>query len=98
MERTVEQKIKFDSGLTIGVHLVEFKQRTRTQLALIEITSHGSVYGLVKPSEHDMYAAWDRIKGDNWASRPGTVCVWPYKNPEFMARFEGEPRATIVLF
>lgn len=97
MTRTIEDRIKFDSGLTVGVHLVEFKGCTSYRKVLIEITSRGVVNGLAEPREDDMYAAWDRIKGDKWCSRPGTVAVWPARNPEFMARFSGEPSATIEI-
>lgn len=95
--RTLEERLKFDYGLKVGISLVEFKRGSSIRKCLIEITPRGIVNGLAEPREGDMYAAWDRIKGSVWASKPGFVTTWPAKNPEFMARFAGEPIATIEL-
>lgn len=95
MARTLEQRIKFDHGLPIGQSLVKFTLGERERLALVEISPRGLVFYFTKPSEGDMYACWQRVKGDNTLTGQGAVMVWPARNAEFMARFEGQPAATI---
>lgn len=93
--RTLEQRIKFDHGLPIGQSLVRFTLGDRDRLALVQIYPRGKVFYLVKPDESDMYASWKRVKGDATCTGEGAVMVWPARDAEFMARFEGEPAATI---
>ena len=95
MTRTLEQRIKFDHGLPIGQSLVEFTLGERSRVALVEIGNHGQVYYFVKPRDVDMYASWQRVRGDVTKSGEGAVKVWPSRNAEFMAKFEGEPVARI---
>lgn len=95
--RTLEQRIKFDFGLTIGQHLVKFVRGDRFVLALVEIGSRGQVYYFAKPEVGDMYASWKRIRGDKTIVGEGAVKVWPEKDVEFMARFDATPAVTIEL-
>jgi len=95
--RTIEQTLKFDSGLVIGDNLVEFTKGDRTRRAIIRIGARGAIYGLMAPDAGDMYSAFDRIKGDKWASAPGAIKLWGAKDPEFMKQFAGAPRAVIPL-
>jgi len=95
MERTLEQRIKFDHGLPIGQSLVKFTLGERHVDALVEIGNRGQVYYFVKPTESDMYASWQRVQGDVTKTGSGAVKVWPIKDAEFMAKFDGEPRAVI---
>ena len=90
MNRTLEQILKFDSGLSIGMTLVEFIGPLRKR-ALVEITSRGLVRTLIMPSEGTMCSGWYRVKGDV-SKADGGVKVWPAKDVEWMARFEGEPK------
>lgn len=95
MARTLEQRIKFDHGLPIGQSLVKFTQGERERIALVEISPRGLVFYFIKPANGDMYVCWQRVKGDSTLTGQGAVVVWPARNAEFMARFEGEPAATI---
>lgn len=97
MTRTLEQALKFDHGLTIGVHLVEFDKAGAKRLALIEIGARGAVYGMAKPNPNARTAGWDRIRGDVWVGLSGVASVWPARDAAFMARFDGEPAARISL-
>lgn len=95
--RTIEQILKFDSGLLIGDNLVEFTKGERTRRAIIRIGARGAVYGMMAPAEGDMYSAFDRIKADKWVGTPGAIKLWGAKDPEFMKQFAGAPRAVIPL-
>ena len=44
-----------------------------------------------------MYASWKRVQGDVTKTGSGAVKVWPAKDAEFMAKFDGEPRAVITV-
>jgi hypothetical protein len=94
--RTLEQRLKFDHGLTIGTSLVEFTHKGRTRRALVKIGPRGKVTALASPDYDDMYCSWFRIKGDVTAVIGG-VHVWAGRDPEFMAQFQGEPVATVEL-
>lgn len=95
--RTWEETLKFDSGLTIGVHCVTLKTKQGERVCLVEITSRGKVYVLAKPNEGDMYSSWSKIEGnsqlDAGKGRNGII-VWGARNPECMARFDN-PSKTI---
>lgn len=93
--RTLEQRIKFDHGLPIGQSLVTFTLGERSRLALVEISPRGLVYYFTKPDEGDMYASWKRVKGDMTRTGEGAVRVWPARDEEFMAKFNGSPVAVI---
>lgn len=93
--RTLEQRIKFDHGLPIGQSLVQFTLGERGVTALVEIGNRGQVYYFVKPNDGDMYASWQRVRGNVTRSGEGAVMVWPFKNAEFMSRFDGTPAASI---
>ena len=53
MARTFEEKVKFDSGLPIGVSLVKLVKGQAERLALVEITDRGKVYLIAKPGDGD---------------------------------------------
>lgn len=93
--RTLEQRIKFDHRLPIGQSLVRFTLGARSRLALVEISPRGLVWYFTKPDDGDMYASWQRVKGDMTRSGEGAVKVWPARDAEFMARFTGDPVADI---
>ena len=96
-ERTLEQRLKFDSGLTIGNHVVTFTMGERSIAALVRIGARGAVYLLQKPGQGDMYASWARVTGDN--TKPmGDVYLWPATRcPELMAQFDAPVAATLEL-
>lgn len=95
-ERTLEQRIKFDHGLSIGRSLVQFTRGDRAITACVEIRPRGSVYVLVKPKDTDMYTSWSRLRGDNLSQGDGAIIVWAARNPELMAElFSGDHLATI---
>ena len=93
--RTLEQRIKFDHGLTVGQHLVKFTLGERSRLALVEIGRRGEVYYFAEPSDEDMYGSWTRLKGDKSYSGEGAVRVWPARDAEFMKKFGRAPDAVI---
>lgn len=88
MPPTLEEKIKFDSGLSIGVHPVTFVLNgVIERRALVEIRPRGAVYMLIEPDESDMYTSWWRIRGDMSSSEGGTV-VWGARDPALRKRFD----------
>ncbi|TDX21599.1 hypothetical protein DFO67_1359 [Modicisalibacter xianhensis] len=93
--RSLEERIKFDHGLTIGRHLVLFTLGEHSRVALVEIGPRGAVSYLAKPGAGDMYSSWSRIKGDDSSGIQGAVIVWGARDPELMRMFDGEPVATI---
>jgi hypothetical protein len=96
--RTLEQRLKFDLGLAIGeYHLVKFTLGERSVTALVEINRWGHVHYLKKPADDQMYSTWQRVKGDA-SIADGAVYVWAARErPELMARFVGEPVATVPM-
>ena len=86
--RTWEQIIKFDSGLSIGVHCVTLKLSGHERVALVEITNKGKVWLLAKPNEGDMYSSWSLLDGDMQTKGKGAIIVWGVHNPEVMAQFD----------
>lgn len=97
MARTWEETIKFDSGLSIGVHCVLLQLKNKQRRALVEITNRGKVYLLCEPSEADMYSSWSKVSGDSLEDagkgRNGVI-VWGARDPEIKKQFEN-PVATI---
>lgn len=93
--KTLEERIKFDHGLTVGQHLVNFTLGEKSRLALVEISPRGQVWYFTKPIAGDMYTSWTRVRGNNSLSGSGAVKVWAENDVEFMAKFDGEPVATI---
>lgn len=93
--RTLEQRIKFDAGLTVDKqHLVEFTLGEHKRRAIVIVTNRGVVKYLAMPHKGQMYSSWQRVKGNNCASIGG-VFVWPGRDPEHMHLFEGEVVASI---
>ena len=96
--RTLEQRLKFDYGLTVGeCHLVKFTLGERSVVALVEIDRWGRVHYLKKPAPDQMYSTWQRVKGDA-SIADGAVYVWAArKRHELMARFDGPHVATVPM-
>lgn len=94
-EWTLEQRIKFDHGLTIGTHLVNFTVGERSRLAMVRISPRGLVHYLAKPLPGDMYSGWNRIRGDKCVMADAGVIVWGARQPELMQMFDGEPVASV---
>lgn len=94
--RTLEQKIKFDSGLSIGQHLVRIHHQNKSILALVSIGARGKVELLRCPRDEDMYSIWERVTGDTLVNS-GSVIVWAARDPGFMTQFEGDPVASIFI-
>jgi uncharacterized Ntn-hydrolase superfamily protein len=94
--RTLEQRIKFDHGLTVGENLVLFTHGDRSRKALVRIGQKGKVTAFTEPDECEMYSSWFQVKGDTTRAI-GDVFVWPWKDAELMARFAPEPAAVIPL-
>jgi len=96
--RTWEEVIKFDSGLTVGVHCVTLETNGgHKRNALVEITNRGAVYLLAEPTEGCMYSSWSRVRGnkqeDAGKGRNGAI-VWGARDPAFKARF-ANPTAVV---
>lgn len=86
--RTLEQQIKFDSNLSVGVQHVEITRRDgSTYEAVVEISSRGKVMILPKPNDSDMYTSWYQVKG-NELKILNTV-VWMSRDLEAMKIFSG---------
>lgn len=94
--RTLEERLKFDSGLSVGTHLVLFTHEGKERKALVEITVRGKVRVLTEPGRGDMYSSWCTVKGDKTVSDGGTI-VWAARNPEMMEPFKGEVVATVAV-
>ena len=92
--KTMEQRLKFDHGLPIGVSLVSVTHKGRTKRALVSISPRGIVRVLVKPEPEDVYTAWRRLRGDVFAEVENVV-VWAARDASYMAQFDGEPVATV---
>lgn len=92
--RTLEQMIKFDSGLTLGTHPVTIRRRDGSEYAaLVDITVRGTVRILPKPGKGDMYTSWHKLKGDTCTQDGGTI-VWGARDPELLRLFDN-PVTTI---
>lgn len=94
--RTLEQRLKFDHGLSVGRHLVRFTHGPQSRMVLVDISPRGIVRCLAKPDESDMYSSWCRVKGDVTES-DGGVIVWGARDPECVRLFDGEPVATVAI-
>lgn len=96
MTRTIEQIIKFDSGLNVGITPVTIQRRDGSRYdALVEITLRGVVRLIPKPEPEDMYTGWYRVKGSTWKPVSGVV-VWGARNPEWLRKFDN-PVTVVVL-
>lgn len=92
---TLEERIKHGHGLGIGMHLVRFTLGERSRLALVEICANGRVFYLTRPGSGDMYSSWKRVRGDYTREGEGAIIVWGARDGSLLARFDGEPVATI---
>jgi len=95
--RTLEQRLKFDHGLPVGISLIAFTHVGNLKKALVEIGPRGKVWAFTEPEVGDMYASWFEVKGDKTISGKGRLLTWPAKDVDFMAQFVGTPLATIPL-
>lgn len=93
--RTLQQRIKFDYGLPIGKSLVTFTLGDLARDAMVEICENGRVYMFAKPTPGDIYVSWTRVDGDKTIQAAGRLEVWPFRNREFMAQFQGPAVASI---
>lgn len=96
-QRTLEQKLKFDSGLPIGQSVVTLRKGVLERKALVTITKRGLVYVLPIPREEDMYTSAFRVQGDSTSSKGCDIVVWAAKSTEFMEQFSGPSVAVIEL-
>jgi hypothetical protein len=94
---TLQERIKFNYGLSVGQSLVKFTLGERSVLALVEIGNRGQVFYFKMPTEGDMYASWQKVEGDKTITGVGAIRVWPAKDADFMAKFAGEPSAIIPI-
>lgn len=94
--RTIEQLIKFDSGLPIGRTPVTIQRRDGSRYnAMVEITSRGVVRILPKPGPGDMYTSWHRVKGDSVRAE-GAPIVWAVRDQELLRQFDN-PTTVVVI-
>lgn len=85
---TIEQQIKFKSGLSIGISHVNIIRRDGSKYeALVEITNRGKVSVLPKPTSSDMYTSWYRVKGDDL--KIVNTIVWMARDKGAMDVFSG---------
>lgn len=96
---TLEEKIKFRSGLPVGQSLVELTYQGQSRRALCDISGRGVVRMLAEPRDSEMYSSWFRINGDNTSTRDKAcpVIVWGARDPELRKQFDGTPAAVIPL-
>lgn len=92
--RTLEQKLKFDSGLPIGRSLVKLTRGPSELLALVDISPRGIVRVLRAPEAGTVYSCWRRIRGDD-TEVDGAVIVWGARDPAMLQEFKGAPRAVV---
>lgn len=91
MTRTIEQTIKFDCGLKVGITPVTVQRRDGSRYdALVEITLRGVVRLIPKPGPEDMYTGWYRVKGNTWKPDSGA------RNPEWLRQFDN-PVTLVVM-
>lgn len=100
--RTWEQVIKFDSGLTIGRHLVWMTKGASRRKALVDISPRGVVHIFPEPGYGDMYVSWSRLKDDSLevSTKFPVVFVYPARPQSkdydwFLASFLPEPCCTV---
>lgn len=94
--RTIEQIIKFDSGLSIGTSPVTIQRRDGSQYgALVQISQRGVVHVIAKPRDDQMYTGWHRVTGDYFQPSGGVV-VWGARDPEWIKKFDN-PLAVVVI-
>jgi hypothetical protein len=94
--RTLEQRLKFDAGLTVGTHLVQFVLGEATVNALVYISPRGVVKFLEEKRGEPLYSCWQRVKGDN--CRNDAVHVWAIEGEnvrEIEEMFQGQVKARI---
>ena len=93
MDRTLEQILKFDSGLKIGRTIVNASANGMTIRGIVDISPRGIVRLLVKPDEGTMYSSWKRVKGNEQIfDKSSDVIVWGVHVPEVMEMFEGDAK------
>lgn len=94
--RTLEHRLKFDHGLTVGAdHLVQFTLGDKSRLALVNISARGVVRMLIQPTPGDMYSSWARVTADTTKSE-GRILLWAARDmPELMARFDNASAAVV---
>lgn len=86
-DRTIEQRVKFDLGLPIGVSCVELVKAGKTRRVLVDIGKRGIVHAMVQPKDEDMYTSWRRVTGNELTSVRGAVIVWAARSEEFRKQY-----------
>ena len=95
-KRTLEQLIKFDSGLPVGRSAVSVIRKDGSPYpACVEIGSRGAVRLIRRPTNSDMYTSWHSVKGDD-CTPIGSPIVWGARDASILEMFEN-PIATIDL-
>lgn len=95
-KRTLEQLIKFDSGLPVGRSAVNVIRKDGSPYpACVEIGSRGAVRLIRRPTSSGMYTSWHSVKGDD-CTPTGSPIVWGARNTAILEMFEN-PVATIDL-
>lgn len=67
--RTLEQRLKFDFGLTIGDHLVVLQSPFDSHKAIVGIGPKGGVYLTPAPTPQDGWVKRYRVRGDSLDSK-----------------------------
>lgn len=94
-KRTVEEIIKFDSGITVGQHCVTVTNQAVSEfIAIVDISPRGVVNLIKKPNDGDMYTCWYRVKGNDLIA--GKIIVWGEHNAEIKEMFSN-PIQTVKL-
>lgn len=98
MQRTLEQRLKFDSALPLGRHIVDLTLGHRLIRALVDISPRGRVTWLREPEQGDLYTSWQHQTGDtSSACKKSGLLVRPFEISELMASFTGPARAAVVV-
>ena len=97
MNRTLEQRIKFDLGLPVGVSTILVKRGEVERLCLVDIGPRGAVYVLLKPELGDMYITWERLKADKFDKKKLRMVGVYYVHADKVNTWFTEPVATLEL-
>lgn len=91
---TLEHRLKFESGLPIGLSLVYLTHKGHKLKTLVNIGKRGKVSILTQPKPDMMHSSWDRVKGDSLFSE-GTTIVWGARDKSLMDIFNPEPLVSV---
>lgn len=71
--RTLEDRLKFDCGLTIGAHAVRMTHDGHERIVLVRIPSRGHVRVRYRPTPHSSRVNCYVLKGDSMTFEGSTV-------------------------